>query len=266
MQRLSLLDTFFFAFYAIAIFSLGGFSDYKDPRCILTLSLCMCAIFLVLFGIGYYLNIHQLFFYCLVWGLEAVFQALCWPAVMTVLGHWFVGTSRHFTLGLWCSCKIVGNFVGVLVNQVAVASIGAESWGATMLLCAVLVFLVALLVFLTLTPEPHMVGAMAHGKLKECDDDDHEGTDGLEESLLEEEEQEEGEDPTPLGVWKALCIPGVLDVSLSFAAFKVGKERKLDGGRTESFVLFCVINPSFSCIGVLLCLLFLVTGDALHDF
>ena len=236
-ERAALPDTVFFLAFALGTLWKGKVSDARDPRLVISLGLAGAACSLALFGLGYYVRLHALSYYSVVWGAESFCQALVWPGAVRVMGDWFQGDSRSLVMGAWMTANNVGNVGGTAIISLAAVAGSGEDWGAGLLAIAALVLAVAWLVFLRLTPAPALMGREPHrGGKEEEEEEEQEQADGRRPLLALEdavaaaaaEDEEEQEPPQPVSMWReAVWLPGVLEVSLSYAALKVRTEREM---------------------------------------
>ena len=54
-----------------------------------------------LFGMGYFLNVHDFWFYLVMQMVAGLFQATEWPSVVAVIGNWFWKRKRGLIMGIW---------------------------------------------------------------------------------------------------------------------------------------------------------------------
>ena len=65
-----------------------------DLRVFLTYGMVGSGVFVCLFGLGQYWNIHNLYYYVFVQVCAGVFQSTGWPSVVSVMGNWFGKSKR----------------------------------------------------------------------------------------------------------------------------------------------------------------------------
>lgn len=58
-------------------------------------------LFTALYGMGYFWNVHEFWFYAGVQVLAGLFQSTGWPSVVSVMGQWFGKGKRGLIMGIW---------------------------------------------------------------------------------------------------------------------------------------------------------------------
>ncbi|KAJ6415382.1 hypothetical protein OIU84_004221 [Salix udensis] len=161
-------------------------------------------IFTSLFGVGFWANVHNFYYYLIVQMLAGMFQSTGWPSVVAVVGNWFGKRKRGLIMGIWNAHTSVGNISGSLIAS-AMLSYG---WGWSFVLPGLLIAFVGLLVFLLLPVSPEAVGA-------DKDEDELNSPDkageGVTEPLLTPESDVKQEAVGFIEAWK---IPGVAPFAL----------------------------------------------------
>ncbi|RID52856.1 hypothetical protein BRARA_G00291 [Brassica rapa] len=108
-QRLGELDLAFLSSYA-----LGHLGDRIDLRLFLVFGMMGSGILTVVFGLGYWMNVHLLGFYMTVQIVCGLFQSIGWPCVVSVLVaytflYWLPYYLRHQAVaGVYISHKTAG--------------------------------------------------------------------------------------------------------------------------------------------------------------
>eukprot|EP01135_Chromosphaera_perkinsii_P001857 Nk52_evm6s212 gene=Nk52_evmTU6s212 len=186
-QLLAYLDTTFLLTYSIGTFVCGHIADHinntKDHRphhekthaagddkslakpvasathghhlrWFLTVGLFGSAIAQAMFGMGYFLNIHHMWYYTGVSCLQGLFQSTGWPSLLAILSNW-LGKSEHkgLIMGIWTANCQLGNIVGSVVAG-AVLDYG---WGYSFVVFAFMMAIVGVIcgTCLETNPPPH---------------------------------------------------------------------------------------------------------------
>ncbi|EFJ16023.1 hypothetical protein SELMODRAFT_179800 [Selaginella moellendorffii] len=148
--RLGEVDLAFLAFYAFAMFFAGHLGDTMDLRVFLSIGMVGSGIFVCLFGMAYWWNIHDFYYFMFVQIMAGLFQATGWPSVVAIVGNWFGKSKRGLIMGIWNAHTSVGNIIGSLVA----ASALELGWGYSFIFPGVLIIVAGILVFLFLVVEP----------------------------------------------------------------------------------------------------------------
>uniref|UniRef100_A0A9J8A297 Glucose-6-phosphate exchanger SLC37A2 n=1 Tax=Cyprinus carpio carpio TaxID=630221 RepID=A0A9J8A297_CYPCA len=147
------LDNCFLVAYAIGMFFSGMFGERLPLRYYLSSGMILSGLFTVLFGLGFYWQIHSLWYYCLVQALNGLVQTTGWPAVVACVGNWFGKGKRGFIMGIWNSHTSVGNILGSLIAGVYVSS----SWGLSFIVPGIIIASAGVICFLFLVEKPEDV-------------------------------------------------------------------------------------------------------------
>lgn len=214
-SKLGEIDVAFLACYSMGMYVAGHLGDSLDLRLFLTSGMIGSGIFVALFGMGYFWNIHAFWFYLLMQMIAGLFQATGWPSVVAVIGNWFGKRKRGLIMGIWNAHTSVGNITGSLLA----ASVLEYGWGWSFILPGAFIFLGGILVYLFLAAYPEDVGfpcPYASGNNEETGP-----------SKLEAESQNlESNDRQPhvnsqssstrrsVGLFEACLIPGVIPFAL----------------------------------------------------
>lgn len=109
------LDTTYLLTYAIFMFVAGYIAERCNLRYFLTVSLFVCGIMTILFGIAYPLNIHMYWYFVVVQVLTGIVQTTGWPAVVAVVGNWYGSDKKGLVFGIWSWHTAVGNIAGAVI-------------------------------------------------------------------------------------------------------------------------------------------------------
>ncbi|KAI9160382.1 hypothetical protein LWI28_007630 [Acer negundo] len=149
------LDLAFLAVYAMGMYLAGHLGDRMNLRIFLTVGMVGTGVFTSLFGVGYWGNIHNFYYFLAVQMLAGLFQSTGWPSVVAVVGNWFGKKKRGLIMGIWNAHTSVGNITGSLVAS-AMLSYG---WGWSFVVPGLMIIVAGLIVFLFLPVDPESVGA-----------------------------------------------------------------------------------------------------------
>ncbi|MCL7041478.1 hypothetical protein MKW94_012098 [Papaver nudicaule] len=153
-HRLGELDLAFLTTYSIGMYFAGHIGDRIDLRYFLTFGMIFSGLSTVLFGLGYWWNIHSLGFYLIVQIVSGLFQSIGWPCVVSVVGNWFGKSKRGLIMGVWNSQTSIGNILG----SVLASSVLEFGWGWSFVVPGVFIILVGVLVFMFLVVSPEVAG------------------------------------------------------------------------------------------------------------
>ncbi|KAL5551360.1 hypothetical protein UlMin_001536 [Ulmus minor] len=215
-SKLGEIDVAFLACYALGMYVAGHLGDTLDLRLFLTSGMIGSGIFVGLFGMGYFWNIHAFWFYLVMQMVAGLFQATGWPSVVAVIGNWFGKRKRGLIMGIWNAHTSVGNISGSLLA----ASVLDFGWGWSFILPGALIVLGGILVFLFLAAYPEDVGFSCYQRSAS----NIEAVPNDEEAHIEKgirAERETYTNPrrgsvsrTSIGLLQASMIPGVIPFSL----------------------------------------------------
>lgn len=147
------LDNSFLVAYAIGMFFSGIFGERLPLRYYLTTGMLLSGLFTSLFGLGFYWNIHSIWYYAAVQALNGLVQTTGWPAVVAVVGNWFGKGKRGLIMGVWNSHTSVGNILGSLIAGLFVSS----SWGLSFIVPGIIIAATGVLCFFFLVEKPEDV-------------------------------------------------------------------------------------------------------------
>lgn len=153
-SKLGEIDVAFLACYSMGMYVAGHLGDRLDLRLFLTTGMIGSGIFVALFGMGYFWNIHAFGFFLLMQMVAGLFQATGWPSVVAVIGNWFGKRKRGLIMGIWNAHTSVGNITGSLLA----ASVLQYGWGWSFIVPGAFIFLGGVLVYLFLPAYPEDVG------------------------------------------------------------------------------------------------------------
>ncbi|XP_052200604.1 putative glycerol-3-phosphate transporter 5 [Diospyros lotus] len=159
-HRLGELDLAFLSAYAAGMYFAGHVGDRIDLRVFLTTGMMGSGILTMVFGFGYWLEVHDLGFFVLVQVVCGLFQSIGWPCVVAVVGNWFGKSKRGLIMGVWNSHTSVGNIIG----SVVASSVLGFGWGWSFVFPGIFIILVGIVVYLFLVVNPEDVGLELPGK------------------------------------------------------------------------------------------------------
>ena len=148
------LDVAFLGSYAVGMFVCGHLGDRLDLRMFLTWGMLGSGAMVVLFGMGYFWQIHSMPYFLTVQIIGGFFQATGWPSVVTVMANWFGHGKRGLVMGVWNAHTSVGNILGSLMA----ASMLQYGWGYSFVVPGLLIIGVGILINLFLVVEPQDIG------------------------------------------------------------------------------------------------------------
>lgn len=147
------LDNSFLIAYAIGMFFSGMFGERLPLRYYLSAGMLLSGLFTCLFGLGFYLDIHSIWYYAFIQAMNGLMQTTGWPAVVACVGNWFGKGKRGFIMGIWNSHTSVGNILGSLIAGAYVSS----SWGMSFIVPGLIIASTGLLCFFFLVEKPEDV-------------------------------------------------------------------------------------------------------------
>ncbi|GAV67604.1 MFS_1 domain-containing protein [Cephalotus follicularis] len=152
--KLGEIDVAFLACYSMGMYVAGHLGDNLDLRLFLTSGMIGSGIFVGLFGMGYFWNIHVFWFYLVMQMIAGLFQATGWPSVVAVIGNWFGKRKRGLIMGVWNAHTSVGNISGSLLA----ASVLDYGWGWSFIVPGAFIVMGGILVYLFLAAYPEDLG------------------------------------------------------------------------------------------------------------
>lgn len=148
------LDLSFLFAYATGMYFAGHVGDRIDLRLFLVFGMMGSGIFTILFGLGYWLDVHVFWFFISVQIVCGLVQSIGWPCVVAIVGNWFGRARRGLIMGIWNSHTSVGNIIGSIIAS----KILDHGWGWSFVVPGALVIFVGVLVFLFLVVSPLDIG------------------------------------------------------------------------------------------------------------
>uniref|UniRef100_A0A674HKC6 Glucose-6-phosphate exchanger SLC37A2 n=1 Tax=Taeniopygia guttata TaxID=59729 RepID=A0A674HKC6_TAEGU len=147
------LDNAFLVAYAIGMFISGIFGERLPLRYYLSGGMVLSGLFTALFGLGYFWNIHVLWYFIVVQVCNGLVQTTGWPAVVACVGNWFGKGKRGLIMGIWNSHTSVGNILGSLIAGAWVSS----AWGLSFIVPGIIITIVGIICFFFLVEYPEDV-------------------------------------------------------------------------------------------------------------
>ncbi|KAJ7410207.1 sugar phosphate exchanger 2-like protein [Pitangus sulphuratus] len=222
------LDNAFLVAYAIGMFISGIFGERLPLRYYLSGGMVLSGLFTALFGLGYFWDIHVLWYFIVVQVCNGLVQTTGWPAVVACVGNWFGKGKRGLIMGIWNSHTSVGNILGSLIAGAWVSS----AWGLSFVVPGIIITTVGIICFFFLVEYPedvdcspplhHMASDEDPGGVTTSEKDpeavtSNEGPLSLPgQSSVDHSNspKEPAEEPEAISFLGALRIPGVVEFSL----------------------------------------------------
>lgn len=151
------IDVAFLSVYAMGMYFAGHLGDRVDLRVFLTVGMVGSGLFVALFGMGYFWNIHNFYYYLIMQMVAGMFQATGWPSVVAVVGNWFGKRKRGLIMGIWNAHTSVGNICGSLIA----AGVLQYGWGWSFILPGAFIASAGIIVFLFLVVTPEDIGLLS---------------------------------------------------------------------------------------------------------
>ncbi|GMJ00429.1 glycerol-3-phosphate permease 4 [Hibiscus trionum] len=215
-SKLGEIDVAFLACYSSGMYVAGHLGDTLDLRLFLTTGMIGSGIFVGLFGMGYFWNIHVFWFYLSMQMVAGLFQATGWPSVVAVIGNWLGKRKRGLIMGIWNAHTSVGNISGSLLA----AAVLDYGWGWSFIVPGALIALAGVLVYLFLPAYPEDFGfGGANASPSNLDSMSCEEEDRIQKGATVNVEKssslKEGSGSrTGIGLFEACFIPGVIPYAL----------------------------------------------------
>ncbi|XP_072986789.1 putative glycerol-3-phosphate transporter 1 [Typha latifolia] len=194
------IDVAFLAVYASGMYFAGHLGDRFDLRILLTVGMVGTGVFTALFGAGYWLNMHNFYYFLAIQMIAGLFQSTGWPSVVAVVGNWFGKSKRGLIMGIWNAHTSVGNISGSLIA----AALLKYGWGWSFVAPGIIIAIAGLTVFLFLPVSPEVVGIEEEDDVKSSEKNE------IKEPLLG---GADGKDKA-VGFMEAWRIPGVAPFAL----------------------------------------------------
>lgn len=214
-SKLGEIDVAFLAVYSLGMYVAGHLGDTLDLRLFLTAGMIGSGIFVVLFGMGYFWNVHHFWYFLAMQMVAGLFQATGWPSVVAVVGNWFGKRKRGLIMGIWNAHTSIGNISGSLLA----ASVLEYGWGWSFILPGAFIVAAGVMVFLFLAAYPEDAGFVNPGEASP----NARGSIQDESLMWEEGTSNDEEAPVPrissvnrkgVGLVGACFIPGVIPFAL----------------------------------------------------
>ncbi|XP_038179970.1 glucose-6-phosphate exchanger SLC37A2 isoform X1 [Arvicola amphibius] len=218
-ELLGAVDNAFLVAYAIGMFISGIFGERLPLRYYLSAGMVLSGLFTSLFGLGYFWDIHMLWYFVLIQVCNGLVQTTGWPSVVTCVGNWFGKGKRGFIMGIWNSHTSVGNILGSLIAGIWVN----QQWGLSFIVPGVITAAMGIITFLFLIEYPEDVDCTPpqhHDDLEKERDNPEDPVNGpysCRESNVDiaaSSFKEPGSEPAAISFLGALKIPGVIEFSL----------------------------------------------------
>ncbi|KAE9604547.1 hypothetical protein Lal_00011087 [Lupinus albus] len=153
------VDLAFLTAYAIGMYFAGHVGDRIDLRLFLVFGMMGSGVFTILFGLGYWLDVHVLGYFVAVQIVCGVFQSIGWPCVVAIVGNWLGESKRGLIMGVWNSHTPVGNIIGSIIAS----GVLEYGWGWSFVVPGLLIIFVGIFVFLFLVVTPEHMGFLHPG-------------------------------------------------------------------------------------------------------
>ncbi|GLT91127.1 hypothetical protein SLE2022_090310 [Rubroshorea leprosula] len=214
-SKLGEIDVAFLSCYSVGMYVAGHLGDSLDLRLFLTCGMIFSGIFVGLFGMGYFWNIHVFWYFLVMQMLAGLFQATGWPSVVAVIGNWFGKRKRGLIMGVWNAHTSVGNISGSLLA----ACVLDYGWGWSFIVPGALIVLGGILVYLFLAAYPEDIGFHCeHGSAKDMDevinDEEFQIQNGSEVALEKYGSRKGSGSRKSVPLFDAFFIPGVIPFAL----------------------------------------------------
>lgn len=114
---------------------------------------------LLLWPLGYILDIHSWWYFAFANVVSGIFQATGWPAVVAVMSRWFASTKRGLIMGVWNSHTSIGNVLGSVICTAALGiSMDGYAWPWAFAVPSLISLVFAAVVYFFLIGDPLDVG------------------------------------------------------------------------------------------------------------
>ncbi|XP_027801202.2 glucose-6-phosphate exchanger SLC37A2 isoform X1 [Marmota flaviventris] len=217
-ELLGAVDNAFLVAYAIGMFISGIFGERLPLRYYLSAGMLLSGLFTSLFGLGYFWNIHVLWYFVLIQICNGLVQTTGWPSVVACVGNWFGKGKRGFIMGIWNSHTSVGNILGSLIAGIWVN----QEWGLSFIVPGVITAIMGIITFLFLIEYPEDVDCAPpqHHDGSDKDQDNPEDPENSPYTNRESSQEtmtscskEPCAEPVAISFLGALKIPGVIEFS-----------------------------------------------------
>uniref|UniRef100_A0A2K5EAN4 Glucose-6-phosphate exchanger SLC37A2 n=1 Tax=Aotus nancymaae TaxID=37293 RepID=A0A2K5EAN4_AOTNA len=217
-ELLGAVDNAFLVAYAIGMFISGVFGERLPLRYYLSAGMLLSGLFTSLFGLGYFWNIHVLWYFVVIQVCNGLVQTTGWPSVVTCVGNWFGKGKRGLIMGIWNSHTSVGNILGSLIAGIWVNG----QWGLSFVVPGIITATMGVITFLFLIEREWVPCSSQTPPGEPAENQDNPEDPGnspysIRESSLETVakcSKEPCEEPAAISFFGALRIPGVVEFSL----------------------------------------------------
>lgn len=209
-SKLGAIDLAFLGSYAMGMYVAGHLGDKLDLRLFLTTGMVGSGIFVGLFGMGYFWDIHVFTFYLAMQMVAGLFQATGWPSVVAVIGNWFGKRKRGLIMGVWNAHTSVGNITGSLLA----AGVLQYGWGWSFILPGAFIIISGIIVYLFLAAYPEDVGFSIPNEKAEGLPQDEEAQITKELPIRNGHNGRTSGNRRSIGLLEACFIPGVIPFAL----------------------------------------------------
>uniref|UniRef100_A0A672V815 Glucose-6-phosphate exchanger SLC37A2 n=1 Tax=Strigops habroptila TaxID=2489341 RepID=A0A672V815_STRHB len=191
--------------HALTCLHSGIFGERLPLRYYLSGGMVLSGLFTALFGLGYFWNIHVLWYFIIMQVCNGLVQTTGWPSVVACVGNWFGKGKRGLIMGIWNSHTSVGNILGSLIAGVWVSS----AWGLSFIVPGIIIAAMGIICFFFLVEcewcDPGCTVTSNEGPLS---------TSGQSSTDRLDSPKEAAEEPEAISFLGALRIPGVVEFSL----------------------------------------------------
>uniref|UniRef100_A0A8C0FIW5 Glucose-6-phosphate exchanger SLC37A2 n=1 Tax=Bubo bubo TaxID=30461 RepID=A0A8C0FIW5_BUBBB len=209
------LDNAFLVAYAIGMFISGIFGERLPLRYYLSGGMVLSGLFTALFGLGYFWDIHVLWYFIVMQVCNGLVQTTGWPSVVACVGNWFGKGKRGLIMGIWNSHTSVGNILGSLIAGAWVSS----AWGLSFVVPGIIIAVMGIICFFFLVecewgdPE-HSVTPGSKDPEAVTSNEGPLSISGQSSTDRSDSPKEPAEEPEAISFLGALRIPGVVEFSL----------------------------------------------------
>lgn len=125
---LGAMDSAFLFTYAACMFLSGMACERVSVRAWLCGGMILSGGFCALLGAARWWNIHTASYFLAIQTISGAVQSTGWPAVVSIMGHWFGSAKRGLVFGVWNAHTCIGNVLGTVLAAVFVES----DWGLSL--------------------------------------------------------------------------------------------------------------------------------------
>uniref|UniRef100_A0A8D0F4R3 Solute carrier family 37 member 1 n=1 Tax=Strix occidentalis caurina TaxID=311401 RepID=A0A8D0F4R3_STROC len=203
-QLLGALDYSFLCAYAVGMYLSGIIGERLPIRYYLTVGMLASGLFTAMFGLGYFYNIHNLWFYIMAQvGMIVALEIF-------VVCFFFFKCRRGLIMGIWNSHTSVGNILGSLIAAYWVST----CWGLSFVMPGVIIAVMGIVCFLFLIERKCFNGIEPWGdpEMHHLLTDSENCSVSLNSSIVVTGEGRHG--TSAISFLGALRIPGVIEFSL----------------------------------------------------